>query len=41
MQRQWTPQHYASYMGRADVVRLLLDAGVDLEAKDDVSTTRN
>ena len=32
-----TPLHYASLEGRLDCVRLLLDRGAHIEAKDNVS----
>ena len=33
----WTPLHWASRVGKPDCVRLLLDRGAHIEAKDNVS----
>ena len=37
MQDGWTPLHWAAQKGSLEVVKLLLDKGVDVNAKTNVS----
>ena len=37
LQNQWTPLHLAAYGGNADIVKVLLEEGADVNAKDKVS----
>ena len=36
-QNRWTPLHKAAHKGHIDVMKVLVDAGADIEAKDGVS----
>ena len=37
LQRQWTPLHLAANWGNADIVKVLLEEGADVNIMDNVS----
>ena len=40
-QYKWTAMHYAAIHGHYKIVRMLIEAKADIEAKDDVSDTKH